>query len=198
MVAHPLNVLSYQGILIYKLYITVIQWSLEELRKKPKAFFQLYDFSQHIFIYIYIYIQTEKKIISIKQNSNLNHFQQLLFLTFSPPLDQYNLFWPYKKRAPKPLLGCQNWLLRWVGAKSQFPGDTRNVRRGPAWSFICALMYNFGHKISKNSFCFQSSFSQSTSVYVRVIVRSVLNTALAFFEVRQKMCKKDQQKDGKF
>ena len=45
----------------------------------------------------------------MKQNSNLDHFQQRLCHTFPPPLDQYNLFWPYKKRAPKPLLGCQNW-----------------------------------------------------------------------------------------
>ena len=28
----------------------------------------------------------------MKQNSNLSHFQQFLFHTFPPPLDQYNLF----------------------------------------------------------------------------------------------------------
>jgi len=40
---------------------------------------------------------------------NLDHLQQLLFHTIPQPLDQYDLFWSYKKRAPKPLLGGQNW-----------------------------------------------------------------------------------------
>ena len=52
----------------------------------------------------------KNNFISMKPKSNLNHFHQLLFHTFPPPLDQYNLFWSYKKRAPKPLLGCQNWV----------------------------------------------------------------------------------------
>jgi len=37
----------------------------------------------------------------MEQISNLNHFQQLLFYSFPPPLDQYNHFWSYKKRVPK-------------------------------------------------------------------------------------------------
>ena len=51
--------------------------------------------------------------------SNLN--QQLLFYTFPPPLDQYNLFCPYKKRAPK--LGYFDGRV----PKSWFSGCTRNV-----------------------------------------------------------------------
>ena len=35
----------------------------------------------------------KKKIIIMKPNSNLNHFQQLLLLTIPPPLDQYILLW---------------------------------------------------------------------------------------------------------
>ena len=58
----------------------------------------------------------KNKFISMKQSSNFNHFQQLLCHTFPPPLDQYNLFWPYKKRATKP--GAKTGLLRWAGAKS--------------------------------------------------------------------------------
>ena len=37
----------------------------------------------------------------MKPKSNLNFFQQLLFLTVPPPPDQYYLLWAYKKRAPK-------------------------------------------------------------------------------------------------
>ena len=59
----------------------------------------------------------QNKFISMKQISNLNHFQQLLFCTFPPPLDQYILFWPYKKWAPKPLLGCQNWVTSMDGCQ---------------------------------------------------------------------------------
>ena len=51
------------------------------------------------------------KFISMKQNSNLNHFQQLLFHTSPPPLDQYNLFGPYKKRAPNRSPGARTGLL---------------------------------------------------------------------------------------
>ena len=43
----------------------------------------------------------QNKFISMKPNINSNHFQQLLFHTIPPPLDQYNLFWSYIKRAPK-------------------------------------------------------------------------------------------------
>ena len=35
------------------------------------------------------------KFISMNPNSNLNHFQQLLFHTIPPPLDQYDLYWSY-------------------------------------------------------------------------------------------------------
>lgn len=45
----------------------------------------------------------------MKQNSKLNHFQQLLFHTFHPPLNQYNIFGLAKtcaKTAPRvPKLG---------------------------------------------------------------------------------------------
>ena len=66
--------------------------------------------------------KNKNKFISMKPNSNLNHFQQLLFHTFPPPLDQYNLFWSYKKRAPK--LGYFDWRA------------PHSYRRGPAWSVI--------------------------------------------------------------
>ena len=58
----------------------------------------------------------------MKQNSNLTHFQQLLFLTFPPPLDQYNHFLAYKKRAQKPLLGGQNWVTSTGGCQNLVPG----------------------------------------------------------------------------
>ena len=45
---------------------------------------------------------------------NLNHFQQLLFCTFPPPLDQYNLFWARQNRSS----GAKTGLLQWAGAKS--------------------------------------------------------------------------------
>ena len=60
-----------------------------------------------IFIFV---IPNKNKFISMKPDSNLNHFQQPLFHTIPPPLDHYNLFWSYKKQAPKPLLGRQNWV----------------------------------------------------------------------------------------
>ena len=69
------------------------------------------------------------KFISVKPNSNLNHFQQLLFHTIPPPLDQYNLFWSYKKRAPKPLLGRQNWVTSTGGRHNLVPGLTTEHRR---------------------------------------------------------------------
>ena len=62
-----------------------------------------------------------KKIISMKPNGNLNNFQHLLFHTI-PPLNQSNLFWYYKKRAPKPLLGCQNWVTSTGGRHNLVPG----------------------------------------------------------------------------
>ena len=37
----------------------------------------------------------------MKPNSNLNYFQQLLFDPIPPPLDQYDLFWSYKKMGAK-------------------------------------------------------------------------------------------------
>ena len=38
------------------------------------------------------FCKTNKKKISMTPNSNLNHFQQLLFYTIPTPLDQYDLF----------------------------------------------------------------------------------------------------------
>ena len=70
-------------------------------------------------------------LISMKTNSIL----QLLFHTIPPPLDQYNLFWSYKKRAPKPLLGRQNCVTSTVGRHNFVPG-LHWYRRGPAWSVI--------------------------------------------------------------
>ena len=55
----------------------------------------------------------KNKFLSMKPN--LNHLQQLLFHTILPPHDQYNLFWSYKKRVPKPLLGHQNWVTSTCG-----------------------------------------------------------------------------------
>ena len=82
----------------------------------------------------------KNKSISRKQNSTLNHFLQLFFLTFPPPLDQYNIFWPYKKRAPKPLLGCQNWVTL-IGGCHKVPGDTRNVGGRCGLSYVYFLDY---------------------------------------------------------
>ena len=57
-------------------------------------------------------------IISMKQNSNLNHFGQLLFHTFSPPLDKYNLFGLTKNGCQNRSSGAKAKLLGWAGAKS--------------------------------------------------------------------------------
>ena len=72
----------------------------------------------------------------MKENSNLNHFQQLLFHTISPPLDQYNLFGLTKNGHQNRSSGAKTGLLRWAGAKSYFPGDTRNGVGGR-----CGLSY---------------------------------------------------------
>ena len=71
----------------------------------------------------------------MKPNSNLNHFQQLLFHTISPPLHQYNLFWSYKKRAPKLLVGRQNWVT-WRGGRQNIVPGLTTERRPPARSVI--------------------------------------------------------------
>ena len=42
----------------------------------------------------FLFERPNKNKFSMKQNSNWNHFQQLLIHTFPPPLDQYNIFWP--------------------------------------------------------------------------------------------------------
>ena len=49
----------------------------------------------------------------------------------------YILFWPFKKQAPKPLLGCQNWVISMGGCKPN------SQRRGPAWSVICRQVNYF-------------------------------------------------------
>ena len=83
--------------------------------------------------------QNKNKFTSMKQNSNLNHFQQLLFHTFP----QNNLFWPYKNGRQNRSLGAKTGLLRRAGAKSQFPGDTSNVvgRRGLSYAGSIAVFY---------------------------------------------------------
>ena len=58
----------------------------------------------------------------MKPNSNLNSFRQLLFYTIPTPLDQYNLFWSYKKLAPKLLLGRQNCVTLTGGRHTLVPG----------------------------------------------------------------------------
>ena len=81
---------------------------------------------------ICVFVRPNKiKFICMKPNSNLDHFQQLLFHTIPPPLDQYNLFWSYKEQAPKPLLGRQNCLTSTGGRQNLVPGLT-TVRRPPA------------------------------------------------------------------
>ena len=60
----------------------------------------------------------------MKPNSNLLHFQQLMLYTNPPPLDQYNLFWSYKKPAPKLLLGRQNLVTSTGGHHDLVPGLT--------------------------------------------------------------------------
>ena len=47
---------------------------------------------------------------SMKQNSNLNHFKQLLFHTFPPLMSLIFLVLQKRKQAPKPLLARQNWV----------------------------------------------------------------------------------------
>ena len=70
--------------------------------------------SIHYTVLVFVFVKPNKnKFISIKPNSNLNHFQQLLFHTMPPPLDQYKHL---RKRAPKLLLGRQNWATSKGGA----------------------------------------------------------------------------------
>ena len=57
----------------------------------------------YICTYEYVYARLKKfklGYISMKPNSNLNHFKLLLFHTIPPPLDQYNLFRSYKNGRP--------------------------------------------------------------------------------------------------
>ena len=42
-----------------------------------------------------------------------------------------------RKRVPKPLLGCQNWVTSTGGCQNLVPG-WHSQRRGPAWSVICS------------------------------------------------------------
>ena len=64
---------------------------------------------------VFVFVKpNNNKLICMKLNSNLNHFQQLLFQTIPPPLDQFNLFWSYKKRAPNRSSGAKTGLLRWA------------------------------------------------------------------------------------
>ena len=87
---------------------------------------------------VFVFIKpTKNKLISMKPNSNLNHFQKHLLHIIPLPFDQYNLFWSYKKRAPKPLLGRQNWVTSTGGCHNLVPGLTTE-RRPPAWSAISA------------------------------------------------------------
>ena len=86
----------------------------------------------------------KNKIIIMKQHSNLNHLQLLLFHTFPPPLHQYNLFWPYKKRAPKPLLGCQNWVTSKGGCQNLVPG-WHSQRRRRGMSYIAGYVSKVGN-----------------------------------------------------
>ena len=58
-------------------------------------------------------------------------WQQLLLYTFPPPLDQNNLFRPYKKRSSGAITsmgGCQKLVPNW-----------HSQRRGPVWSVICPM-----------------------------------------------------------
>ena len=64
--------------------------------------------------------QTKINSISMKQNSNWIHFQQLLFHTFPPPLDQYNLFGLTKNGRQNRSSGAKTGLLWWAGAKVSF------------------------------------------------------------------------------
>ena len=91
------------------------------------------------------FLKDQTKINPSVWNCNLNHFKQLLFHTFPPPLDQYNLLWPYKKREPKPLLGCQNWVTLMGGCQKLVPGWQWH-RRGPACHILvvchsCSLIW---------------------------------------------------------
>ena len=82
----------------------------------------------------------------MKPNSNLNHLQQLLFHTI-PPLLDHNLFWCYKKRAPKPLIG--SWSAKYTIhiysfyiANLVFGPDT--IRSAPfAWFMLVIFYYSF-------------------------------------------------------
>ena len=68
----------------------------------------------------------KNKFISMKPNSNLNHFQQLFI---PPPLYQYNLFWSYQKQVRKQLLGRQNCVSSTGGRHNLVPGLTMERRR---------------------------------------------------------------------
>ena len=54
----------------------------------------------------------------MKQNINLNHFQQFLLNTFPPPLDQYNLFDLTKNGRQNRFSGAKTGLLWREDAKS--------------------------------------------------------------------------------
>ena len=64
-----------------------------------------------VFAPVFVFVKPNKnKFISMKPNSNLDHFQQILFHTIPPPLDQYNLYLVlHQTGATKPLLVRQNW-----------------------------------------------------------------------------------------
>ena len=90
---------------------------------------------------VFVFVKPNKnRLISRKPNSYLNHFKPLLFYTIPPPLDQYNLFWSYKKRAPKPLLGRRKWVTSTGGRHNLVPGLTTESRP-PAWSAIWARLF---------------------------------------------------------
>ena len=84
----------------------------------------------------------KNKFISMKQNSYLNHFQRLLFHNFPPPLNQYNLFWPYKNGRQKLLLRCQNWVTSTGGCRNLVPGWHSQSRVGGRRGLSCIVYFS--------------------------------------------------------
>ena len=93
----------------------------------------------------------------------MNNFQQLLFHTIPPSLDQYNLFWSYMgaKAAPRaPKLGYFNGRANW--GPTECPGQPQNAsrRRDRPYTYTWALPFWF-FNIAKNWLCAYLILSKS-------------------------------------
>ena len=92
-----------------------------------------------------VFCKAEKKIILIKRRvkSLKQKLLEMVQVTVLFHTDEFHFCLVFQKRewAPKPTLAAETGLLRQVGAKTWFSGDTRNLggRRGLSYTLVAFL-----------------------------------------------------------